>query len=73
MKLVLMTNDGKVIDSYEDIEEYDLNDPDSPFGLITWVRKSVKKGLPMENKSCIIGGVCLTCGELDTDCECVRA
>jgi len=44
MKLVMLDNDGKVIDSYEDIEEYDLDDPDTPFGLITWLKKTVKAG-----------------------------
>jgi len=44
MKLVMLDNDGKVIDSYEDIEEYDLDDPDTPFGLITWLKKTIKKG-----------------------------
>ncbi len=51
MKLALIDNDGKIVDTYEDIEEYDLDDPDSPFGLITWLRKTIKLGLKRPCKS----------------------
>jgi len=44
MKLALIDDSGKIVDTYEDIEEYDLEDPDTPFGLITWLKKTIKKG-----------------------------
>jgi hypothetical protein len=44
MRLVLQTDDGKTIDTYEEIDQYDLDDPDSPFGLMVWLKKSIKIG-----------------------------
>jgi hypothetical protein len=42
LKLALIDDKGKIVDTYEDIEEYDLDDPASPFGLITWIKKTIK-------------------------------
>ena len=75
MKLILLDDEGKVVDSYEDIEEYDLDDPDTPFGLITWLRKSIKRGLKASETCAKCGGhkagdVCTACGELEEDCDC---
>ncbi len=44
MKLVLQNDAGETIDTYEDVELCDLEDPDSPAGLAEWLKAGIESG-----------------------------